>query len=39
MEHDDVITWQGLRNGIVLGLLSWGVLIGGLYAAWTVFTS
>ena len=37
MEHnEDVITWQGLRNGFVLGLLSWAVLLGGIYCAWRV---
>lgn len=39
MENDDVITWQGLRNGLVLGTLSWIAFGGGIYLAWRVFTS
>lgn len=38
MEHNDVITWEGLRNGLVLGLLTWAVLLGGIYCAWTVLS-
>jgi hypothetical protein len=39
MNQEDVITWEGLRNGIVLGLVSWAVLIGVIYVAWTALTS
>jgi hypothetical protein len=31
-------SFVGLRNGLLLGLLTWAVLLGGCYLAWTAVT-
>ena len=38
VEPETTLTFEGLRNGLILGLLCWAVILGGLYAAWLAVT-
>jgi len=38
VEPDTTLTFEGLRNGLLIGLLCWAVILGALYTAWLAVT-
>jgi hypothetical protein len=38
VEPETTLTFEGLRNGLLIGLLCWTVILGGIYAAWQALT-